>query len=128
GSEARHVNRKPHRLHARRLDRDRRTDANAQPRASHRSLFRSQEAVARRGPTALIFANQIIQGVLLGGYYALIACGLSFMFGVMGVINLAHGSLAVLSAYALYVLADRFAIEPFLGLLIVAPLMALIGW
>ena len=76
----------------------------------------------------MIFVNQILQGVLLGGYYALIACGLSFMFGVMGVINLAHGSLAVLSAYALYVLADRFAIEPFLGLLIVAPLMALIGW
>ena len=76
----------------------------------------------------MIFVNQILQGVLLGGYYALIACGLSFMFGVMGVINLAHGSLAVLAAYALYVLADRFAIEPFLGLLIVAPLMALVGW
>ena len=44
----------------------------------------------------MILVNQIIQGVLLGGYYALIACGLSFMFGVMGIINLAHGSLAVL--------------------------------
>ncbi len=76
----------------------------------------------------MIFVNQILQGVLLGGYYALIACGLSFMFGVMSVINLAHGSLAVLSAYALFVLADRFSVEPFLGLLIVAPLMALIGW
>ena len=65
----------------------------------------------------MILVNQILQGVLLGGYYALIACGLSFMFGVMGVINLAHGSLAVLSAYALFVLADRFAVEPFLGLL-----------
>ena len=50
------------------------------------------------------------------------------MFGVMGVINLAHGSLAVLSAYALFVLADRFAVEPFLGLCLVVPLMALIGW
>jgi branched-chain amino acid transport system permease protein len=76
----------------------------------------------------LIFINQILQGVLLGGYYALIACGLSFMFGVMGVINLAHGSLAVVSAYALYVLADRFGIEPFLGLGLVIPLMALVGW
>ncbi len=76
----------------------------------------------------MIFVNQIIQGVLLGGYYALIACGLSFMFGVMGIINLAHGSLAVLSAYVLYVLADRFGIEPFLGLALVIPLMALIGW
>ena len=59
----------------------------------------------------MIFLNQIIQGVLLGGYYALIACGLSFMFGIMGVINLAHGSLAVLAGYALYVLADRFGVE-----------------
>ena len=76
----------------------------------------------------MIFLNQIIQGVLLGGYYALIACGLSFMFGVMGVINLAHGSLAVLAAYALFVLADRFGISPFLGLILVAPAMALVGW
>jgi branched-chain amino acid transport system permease protein len=76
----------------------------------------------------VIFLNQILQGVLLGGYYALIACGLSFMFGVMGIINLAHGSLAVLAAFALYVLADRFGVQPFLGLIVVAPAMALIGW
>ena len=61
----------------------------------------------------MIFLNQILQGVLLGGYYALIACGLSFMFGVMRIINLAHGSLAVLSAYALYVLADRLECSHF---------------
>jgi branched-chain amino acid transport system permease protein len=76
----------------------------------------------------MTFINQIIQGVLLGGYYALIACGLSFMFSVMRIINLAHGSLAVLSAYALFVLADRFGVDPFLGLLVVAPAMGLIGW
>ena len=92
------------------------------------AYFGLRKSSRRRGGAVVIFVNQILQGVLLGGYYALIACGLSFMFGVMGVINLAHGSLAVLAAYALYVLADRFAIEPFLGLLIVAPLMALIGW
>ena len=72
--------------------------------------------------------NSIIQGILLGGYYALIASGLSFMFSVMRIINLAHGSLAVVAAYALWVLADRFGIHPFLGLLIVLPAMGLIGW
>ena len=72
--------------------------------------------------------NQLVQGVLLGGYYALIACGLSFMFSVMRIINLAHGSLAVLSAFGLWVLAERFGIQPFLGLLIVLPIMAAIGW
>lgn len=72
--------------------------------------------------------NQLIQGILLGGYYALIATGLSFMFSVMGIINLAHGSMAVIAAFVLYVLADRFGISPFYGLLIVLPMMALLGW
>lgn len=72
--------------------------------------------------------NQIIQGLLLGGYYALLACGLSFMFGVMRLINLAHGSLAVVAAYALFVLADRYEINPFLGLIAVIPAMAVLGW
>ena len=43
-------------------------------------------------------AQQLLNGVLLGGYYALLACGLSFMFGVMRIINLAHGDLAILGA------------------------------
>jgi len=72
--------------------------------------------------------DALIQGVLLGGYYALIAAGLSFMFSVMRIINLAHGSLAVVAAFALFVLADRFGISPFLGLVMVLPLMAVLGW
>ena len=76
----------------------------------------------------MIWLNQIIQGVLLGGYYALIACGLSFMFSVMGIINIAHGSLAILAAFGLFVLADRFGVSPFLGLVVVVPAMAAIGW
>ena len=75
----------------------------------------------------MILLNQIIQGALLGGYYAVIACGLSFMFTVMRIINLAHGSLAVLAAYALFVLSDRYEINAFLGLVLVVPVMALIG-
>ncbi len=72
-------------------------------------------------------SNQIIQGILLGGYYALIACGLSFMFSVMRIINLAHGSLAVFAAYALWccLAVPCLAI---CRLLIVLPLMAAIGW
>jgi branched-chain amino acid transport system permease protein len=76
----------------------------------------------------MIWLNQIVQGVLLGGYYALIACGLSFMYSVMGIINIAHGSFAVLAAFALFVLADRFGVSPFVGLLLVLPAMAAIGW
>ena len=47
----------------------------------------------------MIWVNAIIAGVLLGGLYALFACGLSLMYGVMRIINLAHGDLAVLGAY-----------------------------
>lgn len=75
----------------------------------------------------MVWTNQIIQGVLLGGYYALIACGLSFMFSVMRIINLAHGSLSIVAAFALWVIADRFEISPFAGLVLVLPAMALIG-
>ena len=76
----------------------------------------------------MIWLNQLVQGLMLGGYYALLACGLSFMFGVMRIINLAHGSLAVLSAYLLFLLAERFDIHPLLGLVAVVPVMALVGW
>jgi len=72
--------------------------------------------------------NTLIQGILLGGYYAVIACGLSFMFSVMRIINLAHGSLAVAAAYGLWLLAAKLGIPPFIGLLVVLPVMAIIGW
>lgn len=72
--------------------------------------------------------NQILQGVLLGGYYALLACGLSFMFGVMRIINLAHGSLAIAGAYGVYWSADRLGLHPFVGLMLCVPVMGVIGW
>ncbi|NDY93582.1 branched-chain amino acid ABC transporter permease [Ideonella sp. TBM-1] len=72
--------------------------------------------------------NQVLQGVLLGGYYALMACGLSFMFGVMRIINLAHGTLAVVAAYGVFWLADQHEVHPFWGLLLSLPVMAAVGW
>jgi len=72
--------------------------------------------------------DQLLQGVFLGGYYALVACGLSFMYGVLRVINLAHGSLAVTAAYLVWLLATHFAISPFLALLAIVPVMAGLGY
>ncbi|MEO8242777.1 MAG: branched-chain amino acid ABC transporter permease [bacterium] len=72
--------------------------------------------------------GQILQAILLGGYYALTAAGLTFMLQVMRVINLAHGSLSIAFAYAVYTLAFRFGINPFLGLLMVLPVAAAVGW
>ena len=74
------------------------------------------------------WADQILQGVLLGAYYALIACGLSFLFGVMRIINLAHGSIAVLAAYLVLSATERWGISPFVALLLVLPVMAAAGW
>ena len=74
------------------------------------------------------FLSAVIDGVLLGGYYAMIACGLSFMFGVMRIINLAHGSLAIVAAFALWFIADRLEYDPFLALIVVLPGMGLLGW
>jgi branched-chain amino acid transport system permease protein len=72
--------------------------------------------------------NQILQGVLLGGFYALLACGLSFLFGVMKIINLAHGSLIILAAFLLLAFANATGLSPFLGLIALLPVMALLGW
>ena len=55
----------------------------------------------------MIWVNQVVQGVLLGGFYALLATGLSLMFGVMRIINLAHGDLAVVGAFVVWWLHDR---------------------
>jgi branched-chain amino acid transport system permease protein len=69
----------------------------------------------------------LLQGVLLGGYYALLAAGLAFLYSVMGIINLAHGALAVVAAYMLLVFSQMTGLSPFVGLLLVLPVMALIG-
>tara|TARA_R110002072_G_C7938114_1_gene532242 strand:- start:83 stop:976 length:894 start_codon:yes stop_codon:yes gene_type:complete len=69
----------------------------------------------------------LVQGVLLGGYYAVLAAGLAFLYSVMGIINLAHGALVVVAAYLLLIFAQITGLSPFLGLLFVLPIMAVIG-
>lgn len=72
--------------------------------------------------------DPIIQGILLGGLYALFAAGLSLMFGVMRIVNLAYGDFAVLAAYGTLVVVNVAAVNPLVALLIVAPLMAVLGY
>lgn len=70
----------------------------------------------------------VIQGILLGGLYAIFAAGLSLMFGVMRLTNLAHGDFAVLAAYGALVVVNAAMINPIAALVIVAPLMAALGY
>lgn len=71
--------------------------------------------------------DTVTQGVLLGGYYAMLAAGLAFLYSVMGIINLAHGSFAVLAAYLVVSLAKLAGLDPFLAIILVLPVMAIIG-
>jgi len=69
-----------------------------------------------------------VQGVLLGGLYALFAAGLSLIFGIMRLVNIAHGDLIVLAAYLGLVATSTLAIHPLTSLLIVIPIMAVAGY
>ena len=72
--------------------------------------------------------DTIIQGILLGGLYALFAAGLSLVFGIMRLVNLAHGDLIVLAAFLILVLVTALGLNPFVAALVAMPLMFAIGW
>jgi branched-chain amino acid transport system permease protein len=72
--------------------------------------------------------NTILQGVLLGGLYAMFAAGLSLIFGVMRLVNIAHGDLIVLAAYVALVTVQALGINPLASLIVVVPVMAAIGY
>jgi branched-chain amino acid transport system permease protein len=76
----------------------------------------------------MTWVNAVVQGVLLGGLYALFACGLSLLFGVMRIINLAHGDLALLGTFMVFVIVDNIGWSPFAALIIVLPGAAVVGW
>ncbi len=73
-------------------------------------------------------ANGLLSGAMLGGYYAIIAVGLSLTFGVMRLVNLAHGDWLVFAAYLATVLIAVLPISPFWTLVLVAPAMFAIGY
>jgi branched-chain amino acid transport system permease protein len=76
----------------------------------------------------MAWVNAIIQGVLTGGLYALFACGLSLMFGVMKVVNLAHGDLAVVAGYVAIGIITVTHVPVLWSFVIVVPVMAVVGY
>jgi branched-subunit amino acid ABC-type transport system permease component len=76
----------------------------------------------------MAWVNAIIQGILTGGLYALFACGLSLMFGVMKVINLAHGDIAVVGAYVALGVITVTHIPWMWSFLLVVPIMGVVGY
>jgi branched-chain amino acid transport system permease protein len=69
----------------------------------------------------------LILGLLLGGVYALMASGLTLLFGVMRIVNLAHGALMVVAAYVSFFLFTELGIDPFVSLVVTMPTMFLVG-
>src|SRR5471030_2567294 len=74
-----------------------------------------------------IFFQSLISGILIGGVYALIGIGLTIIFGVMRVINFAHGDILMIGMYATYYVFTLLHIDPFLSIVITIPLMFLFG-
>ncbi|HEX7420688.1 MAG TPA: branched-chain amino acid ABC transporter permease [Thermoanaerobaculia bacterium] len=74
-----------------------------------------------------IFFQALVSGILIGGVYALIGIGLTIIFGVMRVINFAHGDILMIGMYATYYVFTLLHIDPFLSIVITIPLMFLFG-
>jgi len=74
------------------------------------------------------FAQNVVLGLLLGGVYALVASGLTLIFGVMKVINIAHGAFLVLASFISYTLWSALGIDPLLGILVTSPIIFAAGW
>jgi len=76
----------------------------------------------------MILIDTLAQGLLLGGLYALFAAGLSLVFGIMRLVNLAHGDLIILAAYLILTVTTVTGLHPFVAVLLAAPVMFATGW
>jgi branched-chain amino acid transport system permease protein len=74
-----------------------------------------------------VFLQALLSGILVGGVYALVGIGLTIIFGVMRIINFAHGDLLMLGMYVTWVIFSQFHLDPYLSIIIVAPLLFLWG-
>lgn len=71
--------------------------------------------------------QNLVSGLLLGGMYALIGVGLALVYGVMDIVNMAHGAFLMVGMYTTYLLVHNLGIDPYLGILISAPALFLLG-
>ena len=76
----------------------------------------------------MAWLDTVVQGVLLGGLYALFATGLSLTFGVMRLVNLAHGDFSILAAFIAVVAVQQLELNPLVALIVVVPVMAAVGY
>jgi branched-chain amino acid transport system permease protein len=75
-----------------------------------------------------VLGQNVVGGLLVGALYGLAGLGLSLVFGVLKILNVAHGELIMIGGYAAFWIFNLYGIDPFLALLIVIPLLFLLGW
>jgi len=76
----------------------------------------------------MTWLNTILQGILLGGLYALYGTGLSLIFGVMRIVNLAHGDFIMLGAFLSLLATQIMGVPPLVTLIVVVPIMFMLGY
>src|SRR5262249_44586696 len=80
------------------------------------------------GPRMQLFGQILVNGILLGGLYGLMGLGMGLVWGVLKIVNLAHGALIMLGGYALYFLYTKAGIDPFLGLPLAMLILFVLGY
>jgi len=74
-----------------------------------------------------LFLNAVVAGVLLGGFYAAVALGLSIVFGRLDIVNIAHPTFVIVGSYVAFIINERYMIDPILSGLIALPFFFLLG-
>src|SRR6478735_5444252 len=70
----------------------------------------------------------VLNGLLAGGIYVLVASGLTLIYGVLHIINFAHGSLLMLAMFGVYYLLTKLGVDPYLSLVVMVPAMYVLGY
>lgn len=76
----------------------------------------------------IIIFEALANGLMLGAVYALIALGLTLIYGVLHIVNFAHGALLTVAMYAIWLAFEKFGLDPYLAILVVTPLMFALGY
>jgi Branched-chain amino acid ABC-type transport system, permease components len=91
------------------------------------SIILAKYWIRKRGVLMGVYEQLIINGILTGGVFAIIAVGLTLVFGVMNIINFAHGEFLMIAMYLTYWMNVKMGMDPFVGILIIFPIMFIIG-
>lgn len=90
-------------------------------------ILRGGDALSWLQGNRLVLVQAVVTGLLLGGVYSLVSMGLTLIFGVLDILNFAHGALMALAMYTSFVLVSNAGFGPYLSLLISVPLLFVIG-